>query len=144
MIKYSDLDSGKKAFILELDNVLYPERDYLLQVYYLFANFIEFTETAHSSKYPLDFLKNSYELRGSNAIFSEASKLFGIGGKYEENFRKLYYTARLLSLNSNRIILMHNARNYLTKKNSEFISLNSKTNISFKRWFGQQSPFISL
>ena len=95
MIKYSDLDSGKKAFILELDNVLYPERDYLLQVYYLFANFIEFTETAPSSKDLIDFLKNSYELRGSNALFSEASKLFCIDNKYEENFRKLHYTARL-------------------------------------------------
>ena len=39
-MKYSDIDNRKTAFIFELDNVLYPEKDYLFQVYYLFARFI--------------------------------------------------------------------------------------------------------
>ena len=34
---YNDVDPRKKAFIFELDNVLYPEKDYIYQVYYLFA-----------------------------------------------------------------------------------------------------------
>ena len=36
-MKYSDIDSRKNAFLFELDNVLYPEKDYLFQVYYIFA-----------------------------------------------------------------------------------------------------------
>ncbi|RYY34080.1 MAG: haloacid dehalogenase, partial [Sphingobacteriaceae bacterium] len=36
-MKYSDIDPRKQAFVFELDNVLYPEKDYLFQVYYLFA-----------------------------------------------------------------------------------------------------------
>ena len=35
-MKYSDIDPRKAAFIFEMDNVLYPEKDYLYQVYYLF------------------------------------------------------------------------------------------------------------
>ena len=65
MLKYCDLDPNKKAFIFELDNVLFPERDYLLQVYYLFANFIEFTETVPSSTELTNFLKTVYEHHGS-------------------------------------------------------------------------------
>ena len=43
-MKYSDIDQRKTAFILELDNVLYPEKDYLFQVYYLFAAMLEYIE----------------------------------------------------------------------------------------------------
>lgn len=95
MLTYSDLDSSKKGFIFELDNVLYPERDYLLQVYYLFANFIEFTETVPTSKELISFLKTAYENHGSEGLFGRASQVFGIDEKYKENFEKLHYTARL-------------------------------------------------
>ena len=44
MLKYTDIAPGKTAFVFELDNVLYPEKDYLYQVYYLFAGFLEYTE----------------------------------------------------------------------------------------------------
>ena len=44
MLNYTNIPASKKAFIFELDNVLYPEKDYLLQVYYLFASFLEYTE----------------------------------------------------------------------------------------------------
>jgi len=39
-MNYKDIDKRKKAFIFELDNVLYPEKDYLYQVYYLFASML--------------------------------------------------------------------------------------------------------
>lgn len=39
-----ELVKDKQIVIFELDNVLYPEKDYLLQVYYLFAQFIEYSE----------------------------------------------------------------------------------------------------
>ena len=41
MIKYSEIDPRKDAFIFELDDVLYPEKDYLYQIYYLFTAFLE-------------------------------------------------------------------------------------------------------
>jgi FMN phosphatase YigB (HAD superfamily) len=95
MLTYSNIDPAKKGFIFELDNVLYPERDYLLQVYYLFANFIEFTETVPTSKELIDFLKTAYENHGPKGLFDRASEMFGIDPKYRENFDKLHYTARL-------------------------------------------------
>lgn len=95
MLSYSDLDPAKKGFIFELDNVLYPERDYLLQVYYLFANFIEFTETVPASKELISFMKTAYENHGSKGLFERASEVFGIDKKYKDNFEKLHYTARL-------------------------------------------------
>ena len=95
MLRYSDIDPGKKAFIFELDNVLYPERDYLLQVYYLFANFIEFTETVPTSSELVNFLKTAYETHGPGDLFQKASQMFGIDQKYKEHFEKLHYTARL-------------------------------------------------
>jgi hypothetical protein len=40
----------KKAFVFELDNVLYPEKDYFFQIYYLFANLLEYTELNNATK----------------------------------------------------------------------------------------------
>lgn len=95
MLQYSDISPGKKGFIFELDNVLFPERDYLLQVYYLFANFIEFTETVPTARELVDFLKTAYENHGSAGLFERASGMFGIDPKYRENFDKLHVTAIL-------------------------------------------------
>jgi len=95
MLTYSDINSSKKGFIFELDNVLYPERDYLLQVYYLFANFIEFTETVPTASELTEFLKSAYDHHGTRGLFDRASQMFGIDEKYRDNFDKLHYTARL-------------------------------------------------
>jgi len=95
MLTYADIDSSKKGFVFELDNVLYPEREYLLQVYYLFANFIEFTETVPSANELTWFLKSAYEHHGTQGLFERASQMFGIDEKYRDNFDKLHYTARL-------------------------------------------------
>ena len=45
-MKYTDIDKRKQAFVFELDNVIYPEKDYLFQVYYLFASAIELPASA--------------------------------------------------------------------------------------------------
>lgn len=95
MLTYKDLDPSKKAFIFGLDNVLYPEQDYLLQVYYLFANFIEFTEGFPSASDLTEFCKNSYLHHGDEGIFDRIKQAFGIEEKYRENFTRLYKTARL-------------------------------------------------
>lgn len=94
-LKYADIDSKKKAFIFELDDVLFPEKDYLLQVYYLFSNFIEFTEGFPPASDMTDFMKNAYTHHGDYGIFDRVKEAFGIDEKYRENLERLYYTARL-------------------------------------------------
>jgi len=95
MLTYSDLDPNKKAFIFELDDVLYPQQDYLLQVYYLFANFLEYTETSPPASDLINFLKDTYLLAGQDGIFHKAAEKFGIDKKYEENFNRLHVSAQL-------------------------------------------------
>ncbi|WP_374163449.1 HAD family hydrolase [Arcticibacter sp. MXS-1] len=95
MLTYAELDSSKKAFIFELDNVLYPEKDYLLQVYYLFASFLEYTEAYPPAAELVSFFSKAYEHAGPKLIFDKAAEAFGIHQKYRENFRRLHQQARL-------------------------------------------------
>jgi FMN phosphatase YigB (HAD superfamily) len=95
MLKYKDLDDRIKAFVFELDDVIYTEKDYLLQVYYLFANFIEFTEGFPPAQDLTDFFKNTYTHHGDEGIFDRAKEVFGIDEKYRVNFERLYSTALL-------------------------------------------------
>jgi len=95
MLSYSYIDKSKKVFIFELDDVLYPQQDYILQVYYLFANFLEYTESFPPAAELTEFLKKSYLQHGSEGIFKKASAVFGIDTKYEENFKRLHSSAQL-------------------------------------------------
>lgn len=95
MINYSDFDPAKKAFAFELDNVLYPEKDYLLQVYYLFANLLEYIETVPPAADLTAFMKTAYEHQGKEGIFDRAQEVFGIDEKYRENFMRLHREAKL-------------------------------------------------
>jgi len=95
MLTYNLIDPKKKAFIFELDNVLYPERDYLLQVYYLFANFVEYLETVPPAADLVDFMKRVFEHHGPEKIFDKAQEAFGLDEKYRENFARLHSGAQL-------------------------------------------------
>jgi FMN phosphatase YigB (HAD superfamily) len=95
MLVYTDIDPGKKAFIFELDDVLYPEKDYLLQVYYLFASFIEYIETMPPANELTAFMKKVYENQGAERMFDKVKEAFGLDEKYRENFERLHLTARL-------------------------------------------------
>lgn len=95
MLSYSDIDTSKKVFVFELDDVLYPQQDYILQVYYLFANFLEYTESFPPAAELTEFLKKSYLQHGSEGVFKKASDVFGIDAKYEENFNRLHSSAQL-------------------------------------------------
>lgn len=95
MLAYTDLDPQKKAFIFELDNVLYPEKDYLLQVYYLFASFIEYIETVPSASELTAFMKKVYENHGAGRMFDKVKEAFNLDEKYRENFERLHKTAKL-------------------------------------------------
>lgn len=94
-LKYSDIDPNKKAFVFELDDVLFPEKDYLLQVYYLFSNFIEFTEGFPPAADMTEFMKNAYTHHGDSKIFDRVKQAFGIDEKYRGNLERLYHSAVL-------------------------------------------------
>ena len=94
MKKYTDIDSRKKAFIFELDNVIFPAKDYLFQVYYLFAGFIEYLE-AWDAKPITDLMVDTYVKHGEDAVFDDVKYKFGIDEKYRANFENLLLTAKL-------------------------------------------------
>ena len=133
MLKYIDLDHRKKAFIFELDDVLYPERDYLLQVYYLFSNFIEFTETFPPASDLIEFFKKAHLNHGDDGIFDRAKEVFAINEKYRDNFDRLYFTARLplkLLLFSNMLTLL---QEIVMDRKEIFIITNGKPEIQMNK-----------
>ncbi len=85
----------KKAWISGYDDVLYPEKDYLLQVYYLFAQFLEYTAAFPPAADLTDFLKKAYTHHGTEGLFDRAAELFGIDPVYRENFDRLHRSAQL-------------------------------------------------
>lgn len=94
IFSYADLDPRKKAFVFELDNVLFPKQDYDLQVYYLFAAFLEHTEQL-SSQETLTCMTEIYRSQGADAVFTGIKKAFSVDEKYQENFERLLKTAQL-------------------------------------------------
>jgi len=91
---YNEIDERKKAFIFELDNVVYPEKDYLFQVYYLFASFLEYTEL-FDAKVMTDLMVNTYHAEGKDNVFDKVKQLFAIDEKYRVNFHHLMHTVKL-------------------------------------------------
>jgi FMN phosphatase YigB (HAD superfamily) len=133
MLRYKDLDPRKRAFIFELDDVLYPERDYFLQVYYLFSNFIEFTEGFPQATDLIEFFKKAYLHHGDTGIFDKVKEAFGISEKYRENFDRLYHTARLplkLLLFSNMLTLL---QEIVVDRKDIFIITNGKPEIQINK-----------
>ncbi len=108
MIKYKDIDPRKEAFIFELDDVLYPEKDYLYQVYYLFTAFLEYTELINA-KEATSLMVDTYLLEGKEMVFDRLKEKFNIDEKYRFNFNHLNITAKLplkLLLDQNMLNLM--------------------------------------
>lgn len=91
---YADIDTRKKAFVFELDNVLYPEKDYLLQVYYLFASFLEYKEML-DAKVLTALMTTTFEEEGAAEVFNRVQQRFNIDEQYRSNFDLLHKTARL-------------------------------------------------
>lgn len=94
MIRYSDIDPRKDAFIFELDDVLFPEKDYLYQVYYLFTAFLEYTELINT-KEATSYMIDTYLSEGKEMVFDRLSERYPITGKYRSNFNHLNITAKL-------------------------------------------------
>jgi phosphoglycolate phosphatase-like HAD superfamily hydrolase len=91
---YSDIDKQKTAFIFELDNVIYPEKDYLFQVYYLFASAIEYTDLI-DAKAATDLMVSTYINEGAQFVFERVKEQLGVDEKYRKNFDNLLLTVKL-------------------------------------------------
>ncbi len=89
--KYLD---KKEAFVFELDNVLYPEKDYLLQVYFLYAQFIEYAEQISASEI-IKYVEITFLNEGKVDLYDKTTKQFNIPEKYRINFDLLLNNARL-------------------------------------------------
>lgn len=83
-----------QAFVFELDHVLYPEKDYWLQVYYLFAQFIEYSEQIEGGEI-VRFMGEVYHKDGNEDMFAKTAKRFDLPEKYQVNFDLLQQNARL-------------------------------------------------
>lgn len=94
-MKGNIMDLQKSVYVFEIDDVLYPQRDYLLQVYYLFSNFVEYTEGRSLAKELLDYMKETYEGQGAEVVLPAALKHFNLGNEYIENFERLRANAHL-------------------------------------------------
>lgn len=95
MLDHPKINSGKKAYIFELDDVLFPKQDYTLQVYYLFANIIEYTEQNISGNELSDFLKDVYIKEGEQGIFAKMATKYPVHNKHEEAFKNMHVNAKL-------------------------------------------------
>jgi phosphoglycolate phosphatase-like HAD superfamily hydrolase len=94
MIKYTDIDPRIKGFIFELDNVLFPEKDYLYQVYYLFAGFLEYTELL-DAKVLVNLMVQTYEQEEAATVFNTLQQRFKLDEKYRFNFEHLHTAAQV-------------------------------------------------
>jgi len=102
------LAKDKQIVIFELDDVLFPSKDYLLQVYYLFAQFIEYTEQKNAQSI-LDFMRSAYESFGTDMLFEKTAQKFELSNTYQHNFDLLHQTARLPL----KLLLYKNMLNFL-------------------------------
>lgn len=141
MIDVLEIIKGKTAFVFELDDVLYLEKDYDLQVFYLFANLLEYTEGVPVAADLTAFLKKSYEMYGNENLFQKAAEVFGIDQKYEENFKRMKVNAQLplrLIISPPVLELLHsihkaNKAIYLLTKGNPLVQLNK---IKYVDWEG--------
>lgn len=103
----------KQAFVLGLDDVIYPKRDFILQVYYLFAHFVEFTAHQPPAAELLAEMKTIVEQEGEAAVFDKIVKLHPDLLQFKDNFDRLMHQARLplkLILNPDLLDFLQKAR----------------------------------
>ena len=91
---YEKYLNDHEAFFFGFDDVLYPEKDYLLQVYYLFAQFIEYGEQIDAQEI-IGFMRDTYTSNGPELMFDLTAARFGLPEKYRLNFDLLHQNARL-------------------------------------------------
>ncbi len=95
MINLQTIPLDKEVYCFELDDVLYPRQDYLFQVYYLFAQFVEFSEGFPSTHDLAVFMRDTYLHQGEQHVLPLVQQTFGVDNKYSENLERLKANAHL-------------------------------------------------
>ena len=95
MIDFTAINFDKKAYIFELDDVLFPKQDYDLQVYYLFANILEYTEQNINANELSEYLKDVYLKEGEQSVFSKMLEKYHVDKKHEDAFKAMHVNAKL-------------------------------------------------
>jgi phosphoglycolate phosphatase-like HAD superfamily hydrolase len=124
-MQYKDIDKRKTAFILELDDVLYPAKDYIYQVYYLFANMLEYVELI-DGKQITKLMTGVYAEQGPAFVFDALTEQFPVAAQYKEQFDNLFDTAKLplkLLLYQNMLTLLQEV---VVDRKKLFIVTNGK------------------
>ncbi|SMO49289.1 HAD family hydrolase [Solitalea koreensis] len=88
--------SNKKAFVFDLDNTIFPAKDYDFQVYYLFGQFMEYTSPGlQEGKRIVDFLVLKHDSLNRNELIDACLHHFNINEEIKENFERLFRISRL-------------------------------------------------
>lgn len=106
-----NLPEDKDLYIFELDDVLYPGKDYLLQVYYLFAQFVDFTEGSNIALEMVDFVKETFETEGGEGMLQKVQERFSLSKDYTENYARLEANAHLPA----KLLLFDDARTTINR-----------------------------
>ncbi|MEO7214338.1 HAD hydrolase-like protein [Mucilaginibacter sp.] len=146
-LKYSDIDPRKKAFIFELDNVLYPAKDYIYQIYYLFANLLEYTDLT-DAKQTTNLMIDTYINKGADAVFDELVHTLKVDEKYRPNLDLLMATGKVplkLLLYQNMLEFLQDA---VTDRKKLFIVTNGNpqqqlNKIKHLEWHGLEPYLIA-
>ncbi|WP_454802429.1 HAD family hydrolase [Mucilaginibacter phyllosphaerae] len=142
-LTYSDIAPHKKAFVFELDDVLYPAKDYYYQIYYLFANLLEYTELNNAAR-TTEVMINTYTKEGEEKVFDKIVAELGVDEKYRKNLDIMLLTARLplkLLLFKNMLELMQEV---VTDRKKLFIVTNGNPQQQLNKmrqveWHGLES-----
>ncbi|PAW94134.1 haloacid dehalogenase [Mucilaginibacter sp. MD40] len=145
-VTYSDTDPRKKAYIFELDNVLFPAKDYYYQIYYLFANLLEYTELNSAAK-TTELMIDTYNNKGGGAVYDELVARLNVDEKYRSKLEIMLLTARLplkLLLYSNMLTFIQEA---VTDRKKIFIVTNGAPQMQLNKirqveWHGLQ-PYLT-
>ncbi|MBL4676155.1 MAG: HAD hydrolase-like protein [Mucilaginibacter sp.] len=145
-VTYNEIDPRKKAFVFELDDVLFPGKDYYYQIYYLFANLLEYTELNSAAK-TTDLMIDTYNRKGEAAVYDTLVNDLGVDEKYRSKLELMLLTARLplkLLLYQNMLTLL---QDIVTDRKTIFIVTNGTPQMQLNKirqveWHGLE-PYLT-
>jgi len=145
-MKYTNIDPRKTAFIFELDNVLYPEKDYLFQAYYLFAGYLEYLDLI-DEKEAVDIMVDAFNQKGKEAVFAAVQEKYSLNDNYHIHFDFLLKTAKLplkLLLYQNMLELM---QDIIVDRKKLFIVTNGNPEMQLNKikqteWHGLEKYLV--
>lgn len=83
-----------KAYIFDLDNTLYPEKDYLYQIYYLIGHYLHKQEKL-DAKEVTEYLVTLFENVGRQSLFDKLIARYELKSAYMDEFLQLMRSAKL-------------------------------------------------